>query len=116
MSRICDEQNYYVSDIVGFACGASLQVANYGSPLANEGLPLLEANFAACHAEMALGGLQATKYEALIAGGQSGAVVVPGSPEESLIVTKMGGAHPAVLAEDDLQTLIDWIAAGAADN
>jgi hypothetical protein len=78
--------------------------------------PLLEANCATCHGETALGGLQVTEYEALMAGGQSGPVVVAGSPKESLMVTKMQDEHPAVLSDDDLQTLIDWIAGGAKDN
>jgi hypothetical protein len=43
-------------------------------------------------------------------------VVVAGSPEESPIVAKMQGEHAAVLAGDDLQALVDWIAAGAEDN
>jgi hypothetical protein len=51
-----------------------------------------------------------------MAGGQSGAVVIGGSPEESLLVTKMQEEHSAVLGEEDLQTVIDWIAAGAEDN
>ena len=79
-------------------------------------LPLLEANCASCHGAMALGGLQTTDYETLMAGGQSGAVVVPGSPDESPIVVQMGEEHPAVLTGDDLQALIDWIAAGAENN
>lgn len=79
-------------------------------------LPLLEANCASCHGAMALGGLQTTDYESLMAGGQSGSVVVPGSPDESPIVLQMAEEHPAVLAGDDLQALVDWIAAGAENN
>jgi formate dehydrogenase subunit gamma len=78
--------------------------------------PMLEANCGTCHAEMAMGGLQVTDYETLLAGGQSGPVVIGGSPEESLLVTKMQGEHSAVLSEEDLETVIDWIAAGAEDN
>jgi hypothetical protein len=87
-----------------------------GVSFARDVLPLLQANCATCHAEMALGGLQVTQYEKLMAGGQSGPVVVAGSPEESPIVAKMQGQHGAVLTGADLQTLIDWIAAGAKDN
>jgi hypothetical protein len=87
-----------------------------GVSFANDILPLLEANCATCHAEMALGGLQVTEYEKLVAGGQSGPALVAGSPEESPIVAKMQSEHAAVLAGDDLQALVDWIAAGAEDN
>jgi mono/diheme cytochrome c family protein len=83
---------------------------------ANDVLPMLETNCATCHGEMAMGGLQATDYDSLMAGGQSGPVVLPGSPDESLIVVKMDGEHPAVLTSDDLQSLGDWIAAGAENN
>ena len=79
-------------------------------------LPSLEANCATCHGPMAMGGLGMTDYVTLMAGGQSGPVVVPGSPDDSPIVARMGEAHPAVLTGDDLQILIDWIAAGAEDN
>jgi len=83
---------------------------------AGDVLPLLEANCASCHGEMAMGGLQTTDYETLMAGGQNGPVVLPGSPEESPVVAQMGEEHPAVLTGDNLQTLVDWIAAGAEDN
>jgi hypothetical protein len=83
---------------------------------AEDVLPLLEANCATCHGPMAMGGLQMTDYASLMAGGQDGAVVVPGSPDESSIVARMSESHPAVLTGDDLQVLIDWIAAGAEDN
>jgi hypothetical protein len=78
--------------------------------------PLLEANCATCHAEMALGGLQVTAYEPLMAGGENGPAIVAASPEESLIVAKMDEDHPALLTGDDLQALFDWIAAGAKNN
>jgi hypothetical protein len=51
-----------------------------------------------------------------MAGGENGPAIVAGSPEESLIVAKMEEEHPAMLTTDDLQTLFDWIAAGAENN
>jgi hypothetical protein len=41
---------------------------------------------------------------------------VAGSPDDSSIVVKMGEEHPAVLSGDELDVLVNWIAAGAADN
>jgi hypothetical protein len=100
--------------------GAETAAAETGESVdlsfANDVLPLLETNCASCHGEMAMGGLQATDYDSLMAGGQSGPAVVAGSPDDSLIVVKMGEEHPALLAGDDAQTLIDWIAAGAENN
>jgi hypothetical protein len=87
-----------------------------GLSFADDILPLLEANCGSCHGEMVLGELQITDYETLMAGGQSGPALVAGSPDESPIVAKMSEEHPAVLTGDDLQALIDWIAAGAENN
>lgn len=78
--------------------------------------PLLEANCASCHGDRALGGLKVTDYASLAAGGASGPAFVAGAPDDSLIVQKMNGTHPAKLAGADLQRLIDWIAAGGQDN
>jgi formate dehydrogenase subunit gamma len=79
-------------------------------------LPLLTAKCGSCHGAGALGGLNVTDYAALSKGGASGPAFVAGSPDQSLIVTKMKGSHPAVLQGADLQKLVDWIAAGAKNN
>jgi hypothetical protein len=65
---------------------------------------------------MALGGLVVTDYQSLAAGGQSGPAFVAASPDESLLVVKMGDEHATVLTGADLQMLIDWVTAGAEDN
>jgi formate dehydrogenase gamma subunit len=83
---------------------------------AAEILPLLQANCATCHGEMAAGGLKLTDYSSLAAGGQSGPAFVAGSPDQSLIVAKMKDQHSVQLTGADLQKLIDWIADGAPDN
>jgi formate dehydrogenase gamma subunit len=83
---------------------------------AQDVVPSLEAKCTTCHGDMALGGLQLTGYQSLMAGGQGGLVVVAGSPDESLIVTKMRDGHSAVLSADELQTLVAWIDAGAENN
>jgi cytochrome b subunit of formate dehydrogenase len=83
---------------------------------ANDILPLLEDKCATCHGEIAMGDLNVTSYEALAKGGANGPAVVPGSPDESLIVKTMQGKHLGKLAEPDLQKLIAWIAAGAENN
>ena len=83
---------------------------------AGDVLPLLQASCATCHADTALGGLQVTDYALLMAGGQSGPVVLAGAPGESLVVAKMQEEHPAKLTGDDLQALIAWIQSSAQDN
>ena len=87
-----------------------------GVSFVSDVLPMFEANCASCHAETALGGLNVTGYDSLAAGGQSGPAFVAGSPDESLIVSKIQETHPATLSGDDLQLLVDWITAGAENN
>jgi hypothetical protein len=42
--------------------------------------------------------------------------VIPGDPDESLLVRKMQGPHPVQLSEPELDVIRAWIAAGAPDN
>jgi hypothetical protein len=56
--------------------------------------------------------------------GDNGPVVVPGDPDASLLAQKLrgtqtiGGEMPpgGELPQDELKTILDWIAAGAPDN
>jgi formate dehydrogenase gamma subunit len=98
------------------AGGGAEATAEGSVSFASDIQPLLDGQCSTCHGETALGGLQVTEYQKLMAGGQNGPVVLPGSPDESPIVVKMRGEHPARLSGDDLQKLMDWIAAGAEDN
>ena len=68
-----------------------------------------------CHGSGALmGGLDVTSLEALLAGGDSGAGVVPGDPDASLLILRQAtGDHPALLGGAELALLRRWIEAGA---
>jgi len=77
-------------------------------------LPVLEMRCGQCHGTIA--GLNLTSYEGIKAGGNSGPAVVPGNPDESLLVQKMQGPHPVQLSKPELDLLGAWIAAGAPDN
>ncbi|MCK6624822.1 MAG: cytochrome b/b6 domain-containing protein [Anaerolineae bacterium] len=79
-------------------------------------LPLLEENCATCHGSIAMGDLDVTSYEALVKGGATGPSIVPGSPDQSPLVTVIQGNHLGTLPEPDLQKLIAWVAAGAENN
>ena len=53
--------------------------------------PILEQRCQMCHAaERGQANLALTSYQGLRKGGRSGPVVVPGSPEESLLITAAG--------------------------
>ena len=76
---------------------------------------LLAAQCSACHAEGGIQGLNLTSYEELMAGSDSGPVIVPGDPDNSLLITKISGSEPhfGSFSDDELNVISDWISAGA---
>lgn len=90
----------------------------------NKVRPLLIENCYGCHSheEKVKGGLALDSKAGWIAGGDSGSVVVPGSPEESLLFTAVTYADPdyemppkAKLPDVQIEILRQWIARGAPD-
>ena len=65
-----------------------------------------------CHS--AQPGLVVLSYADLMKGGPSGRAIVPGKPEESLLLSKLAdGLHPGNFSEEQLKFVTDWILAGA---
>ncbi|MDX2037119.1 MAG: DUF1553 domain-containing protein [Isosphaeraceae bacterium] len=81
--------------------------------------PLLSARCARCHSGVKQsGGLRIDTRDRLIAGGESGAAIVPGKPEESLLLERAAsGEMPPGDAPDlnprEIDALRRWIASGA---
>ena len=83
--------------------------------------PLLAANCYACHTESAMGGLRLDSREALIRGGDTGAVIEPGKPDDSTLIKVLQHAtgFPAMpkgrakLPAADIELLVEWVRAGA---
>ena len=85
--------------------------------------PILVEHCYECHSGREKnGGLLIDSRERLLAGGDSGGVIVPGDPEHSLLVEairyknldlQMPPKKP--LAPEQVQTLVEWIAMGAPD-
>ena len=48
--------------------------------------PVLASNCYDCHADQRMGGLRVDSREALLKGGRSGAAIVPGDAEKSLLI------------------------------
>jgi hypothetical protein len=84
-------------------------------------LPVFETRCQRCHgpgrAEM---GLRLDSYADVVSGSSHGPVIVPGSADASYLVDLIvSGSMPygsAKLPEDEIQTIIDWVDAGAPDN
>jgi len=83
--------------------------------------PILESRCATCHmGEFVSEGLDMNTYESLLAGSQNGPVIVPGDAGKSLLIQKVTeGKMPKrgpKLTPVQIQTIIDWINAGAPNN
>lgn len=97
------------------------------APLPEEGAPLtfsetIEPIFAlrcgSCHGPInPLQDLDLTSYQSMLIGGVNGPAVIPGDPENSLVFIKMTGNQPhfAQLSPEELDLVIQWIAAGAPE-
>ncbi len=75
--------------------------------------PLFESRCGGCHGDNPTRGLRVTDYDSLMAGSSSGPVIVAGSPDESRIVQVLSEGHFARFSDEELDTLRQWIAAGA---
>lgn len=84
-------------------------------------LPIFNQNCTACHGGR--GGLSLNSYDQVMSGGISGAAIVPGKPDESLLVQRMTGAVSpqmpkggSALSQDLIDKISQWIKDGAANN
>jgi nitrate/TMAO reductase-like tetraheme cytochrome c subunit/mono/diheme cytochrome c family protein len=79
--------------------------------------PLLQTRCGNCHGENGIQGLNLTNYQAALAGGQSGAAIVPGEPSNSQVVEKYSGETPhfGQLSSQELELVIQWISEGAQE-
>ncbi|MBT5875370.1 MAG: hypothetical protein HOH43_18260 [Candidatus Latescibacteria bacterium] len=83
--------------------------------------PIFDLSCVACHGSQ--GGLSLVSYDALITGGNSGTVVMPGNGPGSLLVKRIDGTIPPVmpaggapLSADNITLIITWIDEGAFNN
>lgn len=83
--------------------------------------PLLAARCYGCHTSAQSGGLRLDSREGLLKGGDSGAAVVPGQPQESLLIQAVMHTHErlkmpkggAKLSDDEIAVLTEWVRSGA---
>jgi cytochrome c553 len=80
---------------------------------------VLETRCVRCHdGEQSKGGLDLSRRAGVLQGGASGEAVIPGKPEESLLLDQVTGDRPAMprnappLSTSEIKILRDWIAAG----
>lgn len=83
--------------------------------------PVLAKNCYSCHREAALGGLRLDSREAVLKGGKSGAALVVGKPDESLLMKAVRQADERVkkmppsgkLTDSEIADFEAWVKAGA---
>ncbi|MBM3774111.1 MAG: DUF1549 domain-containing protein, partial [Acidobacteria bacterium] len=82
--------------------------------------PVLAKHCYSCHSATQMASLRVDSREALVRGGNSGPAIVPGKPEESLLIQTVSHAHarlrmppPGKLSETEIQDLAAWIRDGA---
>src|SRR6476661_6070234 len=88
--------------------------------------PVLAASCYSCHSaklKVPMGGLYTDSKEGLLRGGKSGVpAVVPGKPDESLLIKAIEGSHKDLkmppgkpLPAEQIQAFVAWIKMGAPD-
>jgi WD40 repeat protein len=108
--------------VVCLACDRSTSAADAAPDYNQQVAPLFKKYCTGCHnAKDKEGELVLERYATLLAGGERGAVIVPGNAEQSLLIGVLTGkAKPAMPPEDnekptaaEIATLSAWINAGA---
>ena len=78
---------------------------------------LFQDQCAGCHDAKGSAGLNALTYADLMAGGDSGPVIIPGDSANSLLViVQTGGDHYGQFSDEEMIRIIEWINAGAPEN
>jgi mono/diheme cytochrome c family protein len=87
----------------------------------NDIQPIFTQNCVVCHGGS--GGLYLDSYAHVMAGGATGKVVIPGNPDQSVLVERIKGIlQPRMplgrppLPAADINAIVQWIAEGAPDN
>ncbi len=88
---------------------------------ARDVLPILQANCSNCHGgSTSSGGFSINTYQDVMAGGNTGSVVLPGDGQNSYLIQLLQkGTMPrraSKLPDAQIQIIMDWINAGAPDN
>ena len=82
--------------------------------------PILAERCFACHADSGLGGLHLDSAEGMMKGGDRGVSVVPGDPDNSLLIKAVRQTDPSLkmplggkLEDSEITALAAWVKAGA---
>jgi mono/diheme cytochrome c family protein len=106
----------YLLAFAGLCAGATPEAEFFETNIR----PSLVKNCYACHTASALSGLRVDSREALLKGGNSGPAIVPGKPEESLLIQAVQRTHTrfkmpptAKMPDAEVASLVRWVKEGA---
>ncbi len=109
--------------LAGSASAAAQQPAAKPVSFHNEIHPILQRKCQGCHQPAKPNGkLVLTTFDFLLQGGEGGAIVEPGKPDESTLVEQITGSPPAMpknappLSAAEIELIKRWIAEGAKDD
>jgi hypothetical protein len=109
-----------VGSVISLLCSVSVATEDAGTLFERRVAPLLEQRCASCHnPDKREGSLDVTSRDSLFKGGDSGAVVVSGKADESILLDMVTGAKPEMpknakpLTENEIADLRQWINDGA---
>jgi hypothetical protein len=81
--------------------------------------PILANHCYACHTSLKMGGLELDSREHVLKGGKSGPVVLPGNPDQSLLIRAVSYTHERLrmppqgkLTDEEITDLRSWVANG----
>lgn len=93
------------------------------STFSGQVLPILQAKCQACHnSSTKLGGWDASSYESVITSRNNSPVIIAGDVQNSLLAQYLLGSNGKLMpplggmSQDDIQVILDWIAAGAEND
>jgi len=117
------EANPPVDELPDYPVIGGSPVTTGGSGFSGQILPIFEAKCSVCHnSNRSLGGWDATSYESVMSSGENSPAIIAGDIENSLLAQYLLGSNGDLMpplggmAEDDIQAILDWIAAGAENN
>ncbi len=105
--------------VLASSLGGIARAADDGS-FTKEVAPILEKRCVYCHGETTRkGNLALSTAKTMLKGGDGGPAIVPGNPDESLLIDMVSGDKPEMpqkappLSQHEIESLRRWIAAGA---
>jgi mono/diheme cytochrome c family protein len=108
----------FITGVAGYAQQAQEKIEFFETRVR----PVLAANCFSCHTDNKLGGLRVDSRVALLEGGKSGPAIVPGRPEQSLLLKAVSQVDPKLkmplgggkLSDREIADLKYWIQTMAA--